>query len=78
MTQTLRYNILSSAVLFVATTGILQATSPIIHDAEYNILAAQNAEKWSKEDKGIDEKLAALRKKHGKAPNIIHIMWDDM
>ncbi len=78
MTQTLRYNILSSAVLFVATTGILQAASPIIHDAEYATLAAQNGEKWAKEDKSIDEKLAELRKKHGKAPNIIHIMWDDM
>ncbi len=55
-----------------------QQESKIVHDAEYDILVAQHGEKWAIEDKEIDKKLAALRKKHGKAPNIIHIMWDDM
>ena len=50
----------------------------IVHDAEYYILEAQNGKQWAAEDKEIDKKLAALRKKFGKHPNIIHIMWDDM
>ncbi|MDG1893889.1 MAG: sulfatase-like hydrolase/transferase, partial [Fuerstiella sp.] len=29
------------------------------------------------EDESLDDRLAELRKKHGRAPNIIHIMWDD-
>ena len=49
----------------------------IVHDAEYYILAAQNGERWAAEDKRLDAKLAALRKKYGRPPNIIHIMWDD-
>jgi arylsulfatase len=49
----------------------------IVHDAEYYILQAQHGEKWAAEDRDLDRKLAALRKKHGRPPNIIHIMWDD-
>ncbi|MCK5456696.1 MAG: hypothetical protein KAI45_06170, partial [Melioribacteraceae bacterium] len=49
----------------------------IIHDAEYYILKAQYGEKWSQEDVEIQKKLAALEKKHGSKPNIVHIMWDD-
>ena len=48
-----------------------------VQDAEYYILEAQNSKKWTAEDKAIDKKLAELRKKHGRPPNIIHIMWDD-
>ncbi|MCZ6464785.1 MAG: hypothetical protein O7A09_10660, partial [Proteobacteria bacterium] len=29
------------------------------------------------EDAAIDRKLAELEKKHGRRPNLIHIMWDD-
>ena len=54
-----------------------QAGSKVIFDAEYQRLAEQHAQSWSVEDKEIAEKLAALEKKHGKRPNIIHIMWDD-
>lgn len=50
----------------------------IIHDAEYEILEAQNSERWRAEDNVLDKKLAGLQTKFGKAPNIIHIMWDDM
>jgi len=49
----------------------------IVHDAEYYILEAQNGERWAAEDKALDARLAELRKKHGRPPNIIHIMWDD-
>ena len=50
----------------------------IIHDSEFQILQEQHGDKWAAEDKTIEQKLDALRKKHGKRPNIIHIMWDDM
>jgi len=53
------------------------AQDNIVHDAEYYILEAQNGEKWASEDKALDQKLAELRKKYGRPPNIIHIMWDD-
>ena len=50
---------------------------PIVHDAEYYVLEAQNGQKWAAEDRDLSARLAALRKKHGRPPNIIHIMWDD-
>ena len=42
-----------------------QADEKIVHDAEYYILEAQNGEKWTADDKKIDQKLAELRKKNG-------------
>jgi len=50
----------------------------IIYDSEFQVTQKQHGKKWAAEDTGIDKKLAALKKKHGKSPNIIHIMWDDM
>jgi arylsulfatase len=55
----------------------LASAKDIVHDAEFYILDAQNGEKWDAEDKVLNQKLAELRKKHGRPPNIIHIMWDD-
>jgi hypothetical protein len=49
----------------------------IVHDAEHYVLTAQHGEQWAAEDELIDQKLAALREKFGRPPNIIHIMWDD-
>ncbi len=51
--------------------------SGVVHDAEHYILEVQHREQWAQEDKQIDTHLEALREKHGTAPNIIHIMWDD-
>ena len=50
----------------------------LIHEAEFQRLWTQNGGRWLKEDKEVQAKLAALEKKHGKKPNIIHILWDDM
>ena len=67
----------------IAAGGIgLSAGSPlsaegIIHDAEQTLLQEQFGEKWAAQDKEIAAKLKALEEKHGKKPNIIHIMWDD-
>jgi arylsulfatase len=49
----------------------------IIHDAEFYVLKAQNGERWAREDKALDAKLAELKKKHGTPPNIVYILWDD-
>ena len=55
-----------------------QAATPIVHDAEFYILKSQNGEKWAAEDKALDQKLAALKKKNGgKSPNIVYLLWDD-
>ena len=55
------------------------AESPIIHDAEYKIIEAQNGKAWAADDKTIDKKLADIRKKNGgKPPNIVYILLDDV
>jgi len=64
------------AMLFVAWPADALAQE-IIHDAEYYVLEAQHAERWAREDAEIDARLAELRARHGRPPNIIHIMWDD-
>ena len=55
-----------------------EAAPGIVHDAEYYILEAQNGTRWAAEDKGLDARMAALREKHGRPPNIIYVLWDDM
>ena len=62
----------------LAANSLAKGPAGIIHDAEFQLLQKQYGEKWAVEDKEIEKKLEALRKKHGKRPNIIHIMWDDM
>ena len=67
-------------LLLATSSGVAVAqrqTGKIVHDAEYYILEAQNGKRWAAEDKSLGAKLAELRKKHGRPPNIIHIMWDD-
>ncbi|MBW1873087.1 MAG: sulfatase-like hydrolase/transferase [Deltaproteobacteria bacterium] len=63
------------------SSGLMNAVqaqgSKIVHDAEYYILEAQNGERWAAEDEELDARLAELRKKHGRPPNIVHFMWDD-
>ncbi|MGB0258962.1 MAG: sulfatase-like hydrolase/transferase, partial [Coraliomargarita sp.] len=48
------------------------------HDAPYYWLEEQKADTWAIEDKAIDAKLAELEAKHGKKPNIIYILTDDI
>lgn len=52
-------------------------SSNIVHDAEFYILKAQHGEEWAKEDKELKKKLAELKKKFGRPPNIVYILWDD-
>ncbi|MGH6933787.1 MAG: sulfatase-like hydrolase/transferase [Dongiaceae bacterium] len=64
------------SLLATAPTAKAQE-NPIVHDAQYYILDAQNGERWAAEDKNLDAHLAALRQNYGRPPNIIHLMWDD-
>jgi len=67
-------------LLFLAfVAGSINATAQIAHDAEYYVLEAQNGERWAKDDKTVDEKLADFRKKNdGKSPNVVFILIDDV
>ncbi len=58
-------------------SGLGVGGKPIIHDAEHYILEAQHGVTWAAENEAIDAKLAELEAKHGRRPNLIHIMWDD-
>ena len=59
-------------VLASACTAAEQSSRPIIHDAEYYILEAQNGKVWEVEDGELDKKLTELKKKYGTPPNIVH------
>jgi len=70
-------------ILMVAAVGMLTTTTAqakdIVHDTEYYILEAQNAEKWAEDDQVVDKKLAEFREKNdGKPPNILYILIDDI
>ena len=68
-----------AALLLVIGAVTVQATEKIVHDTEYYILEAQNAEKWAADDKAVDAKLADFMKKNdGKPPNILYILIDDI
>ena len=69
---TLCMTVLGSATVMAASPG-----QKIVFDAEFVKARNQHGDKWAAEDKVLQEQLAAMRKKYGKAPNIIHIMWDD-
>lgn len=65
-------------VIGLLSMGMMPAqASEIIHDAEFYVLKAQNGERWAEEDSALDKRLAELREKHGRPPNIVYILWDD-
>ncbi|MHC5065454.1 MAG: sulfatase-like hydrolase/transferase [Planctomycetota bacterium] len=47
-------------------------------DAPFLADQQRQADQWAREDSQIDAKLSALREKHGKPPNIIYILTDDI
>ena len=71
--------LLISFVWVTAACAKGDSGSKIIHDAEYYILEAQHGEKWAADDKSVDSKIAAFRKKNGgKPPNILYVLVDDL
>ena len=67
-----RLSVFLLSVLVVSTTNAYQP------DAPYQKALQENAESWAKEDKAIDARLAQLEKRHGKKPNIIYVLADDI
>ena len=65
-------------IIAILMYGNTNAQNKIVQDAEYYVIEAQNGERWKEEDKALDKRLADLKKKHGKTPNIVYILWDDM
>ncbi|MBW2010518.1 MAG: sulfatase-like hydrolase/transferase, partial [Deltaproteobacteria bacterium] len=67
-------------ILFVAMMCIALPLSAyaIQPDAPYVQMAKKNKDKWGAEDQQINQKLAKLKKKFGKKPNIIYILADDV
>ena len=55
----------------------VSAAKDIVYDAEFQKLQAQYGKAWAEEDKQLEKRLAELKAKHGKSPNIIYFMWDD-
>ena len=47
-------------------------------DTPYVVARERNAEAWKAEDRAVEDKLAALRKKYNKPPNIIYVLSDDI
>jgi arylsulfatase A-like enzyme len=70
--------VLKLVILLSLTVGFAGTSFSQQFDAPYYELQKKHAAKWSKEDKTIDAKLAALKKKFGKKPNIIYILVDDI
>jgi len=74
----MRSNVWKSALAaLIVCAGVATAQDQIVHDAEFYVLEAQNGVRWAAEDGKLKQRLAELRKKHGRPPNIVHIMWDD-
>ncbi len=67
----------SALAALIVCAGVATAQDKIVHDAEFYVLEAQNGQRWAAEDGKLNERLAALKKKFGRPPNIVHIMWDD-
>jgi len=63
--------------LVLSVSTVTAMAKDIIHDAEHYVLLKQYKGQWAQQDEDLQAKLDALREKHGKPPNIIHIMWDD-
>ena len=67
----------TARALFISGKAFAKNSTKIIHDTEQNKLQEQHGEKWAEEDVVLDQKLEELKRKYGKFPNIIHMMWDD-
>ena len=74
-----RFSVLVAVLAICTLCPVVGQAKSIKHDAEYYVLKQQNGEQWAKEDKALDEELAAFRKKNGgRSPNIFYILIDDI
>ena len=73
----IRFSIISLVSILLLSLSNALLAKEIVHDAEYYVLKSQHADSWAAEDDELSNKLKELHKKHGRPPNIIHVMWDD-
>ncbi|HOT83411.1 MAG TPA: sulfatase-like hydrolase/transferase [Candidatus Defluviicoccus seviourii] len=71
-------HLLIGVTLAASLLPLAYTASALQPDAPFLALKEKRGAAWSAEDKQIDDKLAALRKKFGKRPNIIYILTDDI
>ncbi len=64
--------------LLVGVALIVGDASAQQFDAPYYVEAKKQQKRWADDDQKVDARLAALRKKFGKRPNIIYILADDV
>lgn len=71
--------IIGAPILLILLTVFTASVSAkeIVFDAEYQKVQKQYGAAWAEEDKQLNKRLAELKAKHGKSPNIIYFMWDD-
>lgn len=75
----MRHVLLTAAATFAMGTAAFADDNPIIQDAEYYILQAQNAEQWAEDNAAVDQLLEKFRENNeGKPPNLLYILVDDI
>ena len=76
--EVLRPSLGKYVLALVTAVGLVSTSFAAQFDAPYYELKKKHGAEWTKEDKAIDAKLAALEKKYGSKPNIIYILTDDI
>ncbi len=70
---------LAPAISILLSSPLYAQDTPIIHDAQYYILEAQNGEQWIEDNAAVDAVLAEFREGNsGNPPNIVSILIDDL
>ena len=76
---TRRSTTLFAATLVLAMFAISSHSAWALQpDAPFLVFQQKNQAKWVEDDKNVEQKLAALRQRFGKRPNIIYVLADDV
>ena len=73
-----KFNLSLVAFGFAIASGVTVVQAEPVFDGPYMTTKEKMAKTWQREDKAIDDRLAALEKRFGKKPNIIYILTDDV
>lgn len=68
----------STGLTLLAATSYSNISHAYQPDAPFEVDQKKHAKLWKQQDSSINKKLKALEKKHGKRPNIIYILADDI
>ncbi|WP_254437741.1 sulfatase-like hydrolase/transferase [Ruegeria arenilitoris] len=70
---------MAPAISILLSSPLFAQDTPIIHDAQYYILEAQNGEQWIEDNAAVDALLVEFREGNaGNHPNIVSILIDDL